>query len=231
MTHYLVVAHRIEAGELVGCVRRLLTDDPSGVVTLLETATDPWQAFTGHTPALEAAASARAAEARARLCEAGVYPVRVLAGDGSVLTAVADELRARPETYDAVALCTPRPGVRAWLGGDIRTQLEAREGLPVLHLHTGVSEPWRRTPKPRSARISRWWALTRLEPSTDEAAGGVGLSRRQLLPVVGLMVVYLVGCLGLAIGVNRAFLLNDAIALVVYTGIIGGLLAVLRSEA
>ncbi len=231
MTHYLVVAHGIESSELVTSLQRLATDDPRGVFTLLETATQPRQAFTGRTPDLETAALERATEARARLAEAGVYLVRTLAGDGSVLTAVADELRARPETYDAVALCTPRPGPRAWLAGDVRTQLEVREGLPVLHLHAGATDPWRRAPRPRSARLSRWWAFTRFTPSAEEAQGSAALSRRQLLPVLCLMIVYLLGCLGLAIGVNRAFLLNDAIALVVYAGIIGGLLAVLRSEA
>lgn len=42
-----------------------------------------------------------------------MYLVGTLAGDGSALTAGADELRARPETYDAVVLCTPRLGTRA----------------------------------------------------------------------------------------------------------------------
>lgn len=46
-----------------------------------------------------------------------------------------------------------------------------------------------------------------------------------------MMLVYLLVCLGLAIGVNRAFLLNDEIVLLVYGGVIGVLLAALRSEA
>jgi hypothetical protein len=231
VTHYLVVAHGIEADELVTCLRRLAADDARGVFTLLETATHPLQAFTGHTRELEDLALGRVREAQVQLRAAGVYLVRVLAGDGSVLTAVADEVRARPETYDAVALCTPRPGWRAWLMGDLRTQLEAREGLPVLHLHAGASDVWGRAPRPRNARVSRWWALTRLAPSTEEAGRGPMLSRRDLRPVLGLLCVYLVGCLGLAIGVNRGFLLNDAIAIVVYSVVIGGLFFALRSEA
>lgn len=230
MTHYLVVAHGIEVDDLVTCLRRLAGDDAQGVFTLLETSTHPLQAFTGHTRELEDLALARVREAQARLREAGVYLVRVLTGDGSVLTAVADEVRARPETYDAVALCTPRPGWRAWLGGDVRTQLEAREGLPVLHLHAGASDVWLRAARPRNARVSRWWALTRLAPSTEEASRGPMLSRRDLLPVICLISVYLVGCLGLAIGVNRGFLLNDAVAITVYTVVIGGLFVALRSE-
>jgi hypothetical protein len=230
VAHYLVVGHRIAADELMTCLWRLSADDARGAFTLLETATHPWQAFTGHTPALEAAALARAGEARARLEEAGVYLVRTLAGDGSVLTAVADELRSRPETYDAVALCTPRPGLRVFLDGDLRTQLEAREGLPVLHVYAGASDIWRRVPRPRIPWLARWWALTRLAPSVAEAQGGAALSRRHLLPVICLVLVYLTGCLGLAIGVNRGFLLNDAVALVVYTAVIGGLFVALRSQ-
>lgn len=230
MSHYLVVAHGITASDLVTCLRRLTVDDARGAFTLLETATHAWQAFTGQTPALEAAARARTREGRARLEAAGVYLVRTLVGDGSPQVAVDDEMRSRPETYDAVVLCTARPGLRAWLAGDLRTRIEARAGLPVFHLHAASADPWRRVRTPRSARLSRWWERTLLAPSPAEATGSAVPSRRQLLPVVCLLLAYLAGGLALAIGVDRGFLLNDAIALVVYTVVIGGLLAALRSD-
>ena len=56
-------------------------------------------------------------------------------------------------------------------------------------------------------------------------------SRRQMLPFYALMALYLLGGLSLAVFVNRGFLLNDAVAAVLYTVVIGGLLALLRRQA
>ncbi len=100
----------------------------------------------------------------------------------------------------------------------------------MLHLHARSPDTWSRAPAPRSARWSRWWALTRFAPSTAERTGA-SPTRRQLLPVLLLMLVYLAGGLVLAITVNRGFLLNAAVALVLYSSVIGGLLLLLRHES
>ena len=51
-----------------------------------------------------------------------------------------------------------------------------------------------------------------------------------MLPFFVLMALYLLGGLSLAVFVNRGFLLNDFVAAILYTVVIGGLLVVLRRE-
>lgn len=229
MAHYLVVAHGIAGPEeLTRCMQRLLADDAQAALTLLVTATHPLRYLVADPRRLEQQALERARQARERLQGAGVYPVRVLVGDGAGSVAVEDELRQRPDTYDAVVLCTGRPGLRAWLAGDLRTHMEQRAGLPVFHLYEGKPELWRRVPAPRMPRLSRWWEWTRLQSSAAEPAVP---SRQQYVPILLLMAAYLIGGLILALTVNPGFLLNDAVALVVYTVVIGGLLVVLRYES
>ena len=223
MPHYLAVAHAIDTGELAGCLGRIARDDARSAFTLLYA--------SGQDAVRETTLRLRSGSVRRQLEDTGVYLARTLVGDASPLVAVEDELRARPEVYDAVLLCTPRPrGLRAWLRGDVRTTLEARVQLPVFHLHADSGDPWRRTRRPRSAFLTRLWERTRFAPSAAEVRGELAPSRRQLLPVYGLVGVYLLGGLGLAITVNRGFLLNDAVAIVVYSGVIGGLVAALRAE-
>jgi hypothetical protein len=231
MPHYLVVAHGIaQPDELAGCLASLLADDPQAACSLLVTATHPLRALKGQTRELEMLARQRASAARVSLEANAIFLARSVVGDGSPIVAVEDELRLRPEVYDAIVLCTSRPGLRSWLVGDVRTQLEERTGLPVFHTFVGAIDPWRRVRKPRVARLSRWWERTRLAPSTADNARAVP-TRRQLIPMACLVAAYLLGGLVLAFTVNPGFLLNDAVALVVYTVVLGGLLLVLRIES
>lgn len=231
MTHYLVVAHETaDRPDLARALARVAADDPAAVFTLLVTATASMRGMTGHTTAFERLAHDAAERARQELRGAGIHLVRVLAGDGSPSIAVEDELRLHQQMYDAVVLCTRAPGLRSWLAGDIRTQIEAAAGLPVLHLHARSTDTWRRAPAPRSVRWSRWWALTRFAPAEQDPTGSVP-TRRQLLPVLALMLLYLTAGLALAITVNRGFLLNDAVAILLYSSVVGGLLFLLRSES
>jgi hypothetical protein len=231
MGHYLVIAHGVrQPQDLAACVAGLLASDDQAVCTLLVTATHPLRALKGQTRELELLARARAEAARISLQAAGVYPARTVVGDGSSLVAAEDELRLRPDVYDALVLCTERPGLRSWIAGDLRTQLERRTGLPAFHTFIGIPDPWRRRPEPRMPRLARWWARTRLaSPDTEQPR--VVPTRRQLLPMVCLIVAYLIGGLLLAFTVNRGFLLNDAVALVVYTLVFGGLFLVSRFES
>jgi hypothetical protein len=231
MPHYLVVSHGVaQPEELASCLAELLADDPHAACSLLITATHPLRALKGQTRELELLARQRGVAARASLEGKGIFLARSVVGDGSPIVAVEDELRLRPEVYDAVVLCTSRPGLRSWLVGDVRTQLEERTGLPVLHTFSGTPDPWRRARKPRIPRLSRWWDRTRLAPSTADGTRAVP-TRRQLIPMACLMAAYLLGGLVLAFTVSPGFLLNDAVALVVYTVVLGGLLLVLRIES
>lgn len=228
MAHYLVVAHRIAPNELASCLRHIEAGDPASACTLLVTATHWTRPMSGQTPTLEALAIERGAEARALLRDSGLHLVTTIAGDGSAPTAVEDEIRFHPEHYDAVVLCTPRRrGVQAWvMDGDLRTRIQERVPLPVFHMFEGTSAPWGRRPDPRIGWLSRLWARTRLVSDGQALVA----TPRALMPFVVLMAVYLVGGLTLAIFVNRGFLLNDLVALLVYGLVIGGLLFVLRHE-
>lgn len=158
-----------------------------------------------------------------------MYLARVVPGDGNAATAVEDELRAHPDRYEAVVLCTPlRRGLRGWVEGDLRASIQQRVPLPVFHLFQGAATPWSREPRPRVGWLSRLWERTRFATADEEP---VVPTRRQMLPFYALMALYLLGGLSLAVFVNRGFLLNDAIAAVLYTVVIGGLLALLRREA
>lgn len=229
MTHYLVVAHRTPPGAcLADALTRIAADDAGSAFTLLVTATHPLRALKGHTPELEAAARDRAALATAELRGRGIYLTRAFAGDGAAGVAIGDELRAQPDRYDAIALVTPRPGTRAWLRGDERARIEADAGLPVLHLYPGVADPWRREPRPRLRRASQLWARTRPRPG---AAADGAPTRAQLLPILVFVALYLLGGLGLALAVSPAFFLNDGVAIVVYSLVLGGVVLLLRSES
>src|SRR5688500_15252234 len=111
MPHYLVVAHGIaQPDELAGCLASLLADDPHAACSLLVTATHPLRALKGQTRELEVLARQRAVVARASLEAKAIFLARSVVGDGSPVVAVEDELRLRPEVYDAIVLCTSRPG-------------------------------------------------------------------------------------------------------------------------
>lgn len=227
MTHYLVVSHGIALDDLAAGLARLRDDDPGAAFTLLETATHPLRFLKGHTRELVAAAERRAEAARDALRDAGVYLARTMVGDGAPTVAVSDELRDRPDLYDAIVLCTGRPGIRDWLLGDRRTRLEEESGLPVLHVTPGADDPWQRAARPRFPRLAPWWARTRIEGRPESGAPRL----RQLLPIVGLVVAYLLGGLALAFTVNRGFLITDAVAFLVSLLVIGGLLLAFRIES
>jgi len=230
VAHYLVVAHALEApAGLLAPLRKLVADDAGAALTLLVTATHGRGLLGAHSMALERTARRWGEEARERLREGSVYLARVVPGDGNAATAVEDELRAHPDRYDAVVLCTPRSrGLRCWVEGDLRTSIDQRVPLPVFHLVEGASASWSREPRPRVGWLSRLWARTRFATPPGEP---LVPSRRQMLPFYVLMAAYLLGGLSLAVFVNRGFLLNDAVAAVLYTVVIGGLLMLLRREA
>lgn len=232
MNHYLVIAHRTAASpELAACLTRLVAADPRVAITLLVTASHG--PLEEHSDEVRARTVAVAAGARAALAAEEVHLVRVLVGVGSPLVAAQDELIERPDVYDAVILLTRPPGLLGRLTGNLRARIEEATGLPAFHAYRGWLEPWREGRQRPPGRIARLWRRTRFEPHRDPGEPFLRPkppNGRELLPVGVLMFCYLAGGLTLALTVNRGFYLNDAVAIVVYTVVIGGLLLVMRRE-
>ncbi|MFN8586008.1 MAG: hypothetical protein U0446_11940 [Dehalococcoidia bacterium] len=232
MNHYLVIAHRTAARpELTACLTRLAAADPRAAITLLVTASHG--PLEEHTAGVTSRTIALADRARADLSAAGVHLVRTLVGVGSPLVAAQDELIERPDTYHAIVLLTRPPRLLGRLAGNLRARLEDESGLPVFHAYRGWLEPWREGRQRPPGRLARLWRRTRFEQRrdpTEPALRPEPPKGRDLLPVAALMLCYLAGGLTLALTVNRGFYLNDAVAIVVYTVVIGGLLLVMRRE-
>jgi hypothetical protein len=233
VNHYLVIAHRtITSPDLVESLARLAAADPYSAFTLLVTATHP--VWVEQNAYIEAQAAQRAAEGRRLLEAAGVYLARVVIGAGSPAVAAQDELLARPDTYDAIILHTPPPGLRDRVTPDLRRRIEELAGMPVFHAYRGAEEPWRGERVRRPGRLARLWQRTRFaeKPRADEEPGAPHAPTwREMLPIIGVMLLYLAGGLTLALTVNRGFLLNDVVALIVYSVVVGGLLFAMRHES
>jgi hypothetical protein len=232
VNHYLVIAHRtVTSPDLVDSLSRLAAADPYSAFTLLVTATH--HPLVEQNAWIEAQAAERAREGRRMLEAAGVYLARVVVGAGSQAVAAQDELLARPDTYDAILLHTRPPRIVDRVSGDLRRRIEERTGLPVFHAHSDAVEPWLAARMQPPGRLARLWRRTRLEerPKPGELPGAPRPPTwRELLPIVALMIVYLAGGLALALTVNPGFYLNDIVALIVYSVVVGGLLFAMRQS-
>lgn len=161
----------------------------------------------------------------AQLRRRGLRVERTKIGDASPLWAVEDELRTNPDAYDGVAIASPVPAVGArLLGRDDQWRARALP-LPVYHVFEGPAD---HLPRPLGEHIR--WLLGR-------PAAFVSLVQRLLRrPRLGLFVmmlpviVYLSGGLALALLVNRGFLINEAIAAVLYTAMISAVVILERTE-
>lgn len=228
-----MIAHRTAASpDLTDCLSRLVRADPYAAITLLVTAVH--SPFEEQSAVVRERASRLAQQARTSLAEAGVHLVRVDVAAGSPVVAAQDELIEHPDTYDAIILHTRPRGLIARLSGNLRARIEDRSGLPVFHAYRGWAEPWREGRQRPPGRLARVWRRTRFEEPPRPGEPHLRPrppQRRELLPVAALMLCYLAGGLTLALTVNRGFYLNDAVAIVVYTVVIGGLLLAMRHEA
>jgi hypothetical protein len=219
MAHYLVVAHQTATSpELLERVRGIASEDREAAFALLIPATHPthlmrWNPesrFTWDDQKTYELAERTAHEARSHFERAGLRVERTAIGDASPVLAIADELRLRPEHYDTIVVSTLPAGRSRWLMSGIGSQV-ARFGLPVVHVG---GEP---APPPRPSLLSRIPVPRALRAL---AAGG---ERTTMVVIAALMLVYLTGSTILAIRVDRGFLLNDAMALVAFGVILGGL--------
>lgn len=218
MGNYLVVAHQTAtSAELLSRAKNLAREDGEATFTLLIPATHPtnllhWSAeshFVWDDEKTYRIAQDRAQEARSRFEREGLHVERTAIGDASPVLAIEDELRLRPDHYDTIVLSTLPAGRSRWLLSGIGSQV-AKFGLPVVHVG-GQPQPPRRSllqriPVPHFVR--------------QLASGG---ERSTIMVIAALMLIYLVGGTLLALNVNRGFFLNDAMALIVFGIILGGL--------
>ncbi len=114
--------------------------------------------------------------------------------------------------------------------GASRSARASRRSTPIeAPTHPGASA---RVKPP--GLLARLWRRTRLQ-ERRKPGNEYGPPRpptgRELLPILAVMSVYLAGGLTLALTVNRGFYLNDLVALIVYTVVVGGLLFAMRHES
>lgn len=135
MPHYLVVAHQtIDSPELIYKLIELSRQVPASEFTLLVPATRVEHLATWSEGESWAIASRAAGYARDRLELEGIRVPRTIIGDESPLLAVDDEMRNRPDTYDAIVVSTFPLGLSRWLGLDLPHRLEKKYPLPVIHV-------------------------------------------------------------------------------------------------
>ena len=161
----------------------------------------------------------------AQLRRRGLRVDRAITGDPSPVWAIEDELRSHRHEYDAVILASPVPRVRTrLLGRDAHSRADA---LPVQIIHVFEGDATR-LPRPLTH------TLRRIASQPSRFAGWVAaLLRRPRLGLLIMMLpalVYLTGGLGLALFVNRAFLITEALALVLYTAMITAVVVLERTE-
>ena len=131
---YLVVAHdTARSMELRDHLRDIAAKDTGAQFTLLIPTTHALGRLTSSDDDVGTAESA-ATESRAVLRDAGVTLRDAKIGDPTPLLAIEDELRAHPDSYDTVILCTFPPGLSRWVRMDTAHQVERRLAIPVEHV-------------------------------------------------------------------------------------------------
>jgi hypothetical protein len=219
MGNYLVVAHQTATSpELMTRARGIAATDREATFALLIPATHPTQLlhwtpesrFVWDEEKTYRIAQDKADEARAHFERSGLRVERTAIGDASPILAIEDELRLRPDHYDTIVLSTLPEGRSRWLMSGAGSQV-ARFGLPVIHVGS----------MPLPSRISM--LLNRIHAPRALHRLGNASERTAMLVIAALMLAYLTGGILLAINVNRGFMLNDAMALFVFSVILGGL--------
>ena len=224
MPRYLVVAHQTATSEtLLDRLRELAAKDRSAEFSLLVPATHVNHLLTWEKGESQTIAEERGEEARRIFRGAGLRVGAVRVGDASPVLAIQDELREHPHEHDVIMLSTLPRGRSRWIEQDVYAEVVRRFDMPVLRVVEGEPstiadfDPASVAPVPRqTVPDAERGALTRL-------LGRVGIRH-----IVGVMALYLVGALVLAVVYDTAFLFNDALALVVFGVLIVGLLAIER---
>jgi hypothetical protein len=230
MGRYLVVAHQTATSpDLLKRVKELTSVDPKAEFTLLVPATHPthllsWERegrFVWNDHKTYDVARRKANEAEAMFRRARLQVDRTVVGDASPILAIEDEMRMRPGTYDAIVLSTLPAGRSRWLESGLGSQV-SRFGLPIIHIG---GEP---APEPTSKReqnpILR--NITSFGRKVFAPEGQLGTA-----VIVVLALIYLGIGIALAVRVDNGFFLNDAMALIAFAIIIGGLMVAARRSS
>ncbi len=220
MTHILVVAHETATSRsLLDRVKQLRTRDPELRLSLLIPETPVNRMLVWEATETRAAAQAALGEAHRMFVAAGIDVASSNVGDADPVLAIKDSIRTSGEPYDAVLLSTLPPGRSRWLRTDTPRRARRSVDIPVLLAIPGDDQAWEDSLEAleESQRSGR-----RLGEAEERAPGRI-FARPSIWIIVLLMLGYLTGSLVLAISVDRGFLLNDAVALVLFTLMLGAI--------
>ena len=135
MGRYLVIAHQTAGSpELLAKLCELAAEDGAAQFALLVPATPVPHLLTWVEGEAREVAQRSSGAATTRMEELGLVVSRTAVGDGSPLMAIEDELRERPERYDAIIVSTLPLGISKWLGFGLPRKVERRFGIRVIHV-------------------------------------------------------------------------------------------------
>lgn len=135
MSNYLVVAHQTATSfELLDRLCDLAAGDSLAVFTILVPATPVNHLLVWEEGETQQIAQSKGEEAKALFEGRGLNVIGTAVGDASPLLAIGDELRRRPNNYDAIVLSTLPPGISRWLRLDAHNRAERKFNLPVNHV-------------------------------------------------------------------------------------------------
>ena len=221
MARYLLVPAKASSlPALVARVRELAEERGHTSFVLLT----PLPRTTPDRDVAEHLASANDVLAVAQLERARLHVERSGIGDRAPLLAIEDELRAHPDTYDAVVLASPTPRrIARLIARDDHWRAESLP-LPVIHVFEDAAVS---LPLPITQRLRRM------------AAGPVALldwiARQLRRPRMGIalllvpMIAYLIAGAGLVIFVNRRFMFNELLAFVLYSALVAAVVVIERA--
>ena len=220
MTHILVVAHETATSRLLlERVTELRAHDPALRISLLVPETPVNRLLVWEQTESHDAAETRLREARAMFSEAGVEVASWNVGDADPVLAIEDAIRTSGQHYDAVLLSTLAPGRSRWLRIDAPHRAQRSVDVPVLVAIPGDDEAWQES----------FAALEEYQRTGIPAAHAPPdrpsrfFARPSIWTIVLLMFIYLSGSAVLAVTVDRGFLLNDAVALVLFALMLGAI--------
>jgi len=221
MARYLLVPAKASSlPALVARARELATGRGHTSFVLLT----PLPRTTPDRDVAEHLASANEVLAVAQLERARLHVERSGIGDRAPLLAIEDELRAHPDTYDAIVLASPAPSRLARLIA--RDDHWRAESLPVPVIHV-FEDATVLLPMPITQRLRRL------------VAGPIALldwiARQLRRPRMGIavlllpMIAYLIAGAGLVIFVNRRFMFNEVLAFLLYSALVVAVVVIERS--
>jgi len=156
MVRYLVVCDRtMESHNLTSRMQESRATDAC-TFHFLVPASHPTGTWTWTEGSDRARAQSRLDKVLERLRARGL-DVTGEVGDSSAVHAIANVLRPDPEAFDEILLCTPPAGISRRVGAELAQRVERSFALPVRHLVTAPTRPYRghQIPEAGDYRIDR----------------------------------------------------------------------------